>query len=458
MPVWMSLGLQGLALVLLYVGLRGRLFRHIGAVFILVAVIFHGLSELVISLDPSADTFRAPFGGYIGPLVANWLTLVSPAILLCTITYLFVLGRTRHDPGPPQTDSLRLLDWRIVAVAVVPLYALTVLGKVQASSQGIDPIGANYLASGLTAQFLLLGVVVLSYGLITTHNDRWTIPVLVGQSAALALLGERFTVIAAGLLLLFALARAGKRPSRKVVGTLVVLAVVLGVAISASRSVVGRTAFAYGSDSQTRASALLSGLGQIGSPATRHQVAVDYVYRFDANTYPALILDHLRHGSRPTGMAPISNDLAITVPRFLNPTKLGSSLATRDDGSYLSFYYGLPLTTDNKGNVVGVNYLAGMFGVVLALGGVAGLLGASVLLGVFFGFCDRWLKRQASPVSFLIALGLMYCVLLYEQGVGPYPIVGRGVLVVATGIALLGFVRRMARKAGGIAEPAAPLA
>src|SRR5205823_7579954 len=122
----------GIAVFILYVSLRRNIFRHVGAIFILIAVIYHGASEIVTAVDPAGNSFRATLGNSFAADLQQWIGLVSAAILLSTCTYVLILGR-RNRRNTTATDAgdlgrtLGFFDWRIVALIVTPLYLYSIL-------------------------------------------------------------------------------------------------------------------------------------------------------------------------------------------------------------------------------------------------------------------------------------------------------------------------------------------
>ncbi len=73
-------------------------------------------------------------------------------------------------------------------------------------------------------------------------GDRWTVPVLVAQSAVLALVAERLLIITGALMLIYALSRMGTRLKRNHVVVGLVLLALFGWAITAARGAEGRYA------------------------------------------------------------------------------------------------------------------------------------------------------------------------------------------------------------------------
>ncbi len=92
--VILGLLIQLVALVLLFNRLGHTWYSHLGAIFVLMAVLYHGISEIFISLFSSQDAYRSLFEAkYVGQFVL----LISVAILVFTIAYVWAIG---SRPGP----------------------------------------------------------------------------------------------------------------------------------------------------------------------------------------------------------------------------------------------------------------------------------------------------------------------------------------------------------------------
>jgi hypothetical protein len=423
----LGLLLQGSALILLFRRLRRDWVRHIGAVFILLAVLYHGANEIILGLFPGYDPYRPLVDPttYVGMFVL-W---VSVAILMFTVAYLAALG---HKPAPiPQADidrqwarSARFFDWRIMLVAAVPLMVVSLGGQtstalINAPQQGVAA------TVGLANQYFLLALVLASFGIVTRFGRRWIIPVVMVQSLLVAAIAQRAVILFAAALLLYAMSRVGIRLKRRQLAFFAGIAVILTLAITSARASEGRLATTSGDS--LRFGFLVAGLGQIGSPIAWHQVAADLGYRFDGNSFGALELEALDRGFPPLGTIPLQNDLLLAVPSFLNPNKDSSDLGTRVEKVYAEEHLGLSEFQIAPGEWLDI--LPTQLGTITGYWGPWGILGAAILLGLVFGRADRWLLRTVSPVRLLLALGLLYCALDYEGSFETYTVTFRGILL-----------------------------
>ncbi len=423
----LGLLLQGSALVLLFWRLRRDWVTHIGAVFIVLAVLYHGVNEIILGLFSGYDPYRPLVEPktYVG-LFVLW---ISVAILLFTIAYLAALGRKptpipRGDTERQLAQSVRFFDWRIMIVAAIPLMAVSLGGQVSSALISAPQSGST-AAVGLANQYFLLALVLASFGIVTRFGRRWLVPILIVQSLLVSAIAQRAVILFAAALLLYALARVGTRLKRRQLTFFAGVAVILTLVITSARASEGRLATTSGDS--LRLQFLVAGLGQIGSPAAWHQVAIDLGYRFDGNSFGALELEALDRGLSPLGTTPLQNDVLLAVPSFLNPNKDSSDVGTRVEKVYAEQHLGLSEFQIAPGEWLDI--LPTQLGVITGYWGPWGILGAATLLGFLFGRADRWLLRSVSPVRLLLALGLLYCALDYEGSWETYTVTFRGILL-----------------------------
>jgi hypothetical protein len=421
----LGLLLQGSALLVLFWRLGHDWFTHIGAIFILLAVLYHGANEIILAVFPGYDPYRL----LVDPTyVSQFVLWVSVAICLFTLAYLTALGR---KPTPIPRDHLeherarsaRFFDWRIMLIAAAPLMAVTLGGTGALPNGNLQGQGASAIA-GLSDQYFLLALVLVSFGIVTRFGRRWLVPVLLVQSVLVAAIAARAVIFFATALLLYALARVGLRLKRRQLAIAAGSAVLLTLLITSARASEGRLATTSGES--LRLQFLLAGIGQIGSPAAWHQVFADLGYRFDGNSFGAMELEALDRGVPALGTAPLQNDVLLAVPSFLNPNKDSTDIGTRVEKIYAEEHLGL--FGLNVGPGVWLDILPTQLGVITGYWGPWGLVAASVLLGLLFGLADRWLLRAMSPVRLIAGLGLLLCAVDYENSWDTYTVDARGVL------------------------------
>lgn len=430
-PLILTLGCSAAALVVLGVALRrGGVFSYVGPLFVGMAVLFHGLAEVLARLTPGSGAYRLLVDR---ARVDDWLMWAGPAILAFVVGYLVVLRRGRSQPVDSDSETERFLDWRWCLLATIPVYLVAVQGEGFVS--GSQSEGDTYFRTGVTDQFLLLGVVLTAFAIVLRFGRF--MPVALCQSVALLLLGKRATVVGGLVVLCFLLARQRNPPTRRQIGTLVLVGVVGSLALSSARSVAGRENFAVGGSPMDRVGALIAGVRGLFNPAVRSELSTDYVYRFDGNAYPALLLEAQREGVNPAGLSHLRVAVDLAVPSFVNPAKKDRPEFERDEKGFLNVHYGLPANVD---------FLPTFLGSWLAVGGPWVLLGLSLFFGAGLGAVDRWL-RGVGPARTAVAAGLAACALTYPRGFQALPVAMRGVLTLAVAVWGFHFASRLLRRA-----------
>ncbi len=424
-----GLAIQLVALILLFRRLGHTWFTHIGAVFITLAMAYHGLNEILLWCFPDRDVYRLLVST---AYVSQFVLWISVAILLLTLAYLASLGRSPETPSRAETDEQlarirRVFDWRLMLIVATPLIVLTVAGQYYATGATTGSGVAQPLdfGAGLALQFLLLAIMFATFGLICRFGIRWLLPALSVQSTILALLGERLQILVTAALLLYALARVGISIKRWQLGLGLAVLVLVAVVLTSARAAEGRILTTAGTS--LRFDFLAAGVVNIGSSNTRDLVAADLGYRLDGNSFGAMELQALDNGSPSLGPAPLWNDLLLAVPSLLNPDKNASSVETRSEKQYAETYLSLPLREVYLG--VFQDILPTQLGATMGFWGPGGMLVVALFLGAVFGIVDRWLLRRLSPTRLLIGVALLSCVLFYERSWDTYSVTFRGILL-----------------------------
>src|SRR5664280_1304105 len=154
--VVLGLLIQIVALALLFAKLGRTWFRHLGAIFILMAVLYHVVGEIFIALFPSGNPYRLLFDPkYEGQFVL----LVSMAILVLTIAYVWAIGK-RPGPVPPAETpgaalTKRIFDYRLMLLVTGPLLILTLGGQGYGSNGGLQGGASVGVTLGLTQQYFV---------------------------------------------------------------------------------------------------------------------------------------------------------------------------------------------------------------------------------------------------------------------------------------------------------------
>src|SRR5882757_4680361 len=112
MSVLLAIGLacQALAVLLVFIVLGRGAIGLIGAAFIGVAVVFHGLTEVVQIWTPF--NLYDPYATQ--EMVDKWVWVAGVAILVLTLSYLVTLRQVPNREANSRLPSSRLptFDWR----------------------------------------------------------------------------------------------------------------------------------------------------------------------------------------------------------------------------------------------------------------------------------------------------------------------------------------------------------
>jgi hypothetical protein len=262
---------------------------RIGFLFAAMSFLFHGLPEILLSLFPSSagGSFRDfTSEEYLG----LWIALVTTGLVAYCIAYSFTARKTTNSGSRlPQLleglDKVYFLRWQVIVGLAVPDFLYVALR--------LEDNAGGYWLSGLSNEYMLF-LVVLSFATfeLKYRGAGFGLASLLYVSL-MALSGERARILAPVLLTLSAAARYGIYfPWRK----LLFAAALVGagfVSISLSRSVGGR--FSAGEGIQERTAAIAEGL-TASSGSTDNAVLSDTVYRFDGNSFGAIVLQRQADG------------------------------------------------------------------------------------------------------------------------------------------------------------------
>ncbi|TDC01600.1 hypothetical protein E1091_02510 [Micromonospora fluostatini] len=296
---------------------------------LLVAVVFHGATEVMQWLWPGRNFFRA----YLDQAAVDaWTLLVSVAIAAYGAAYGALVGWTgrRGPAGPVDRDAgLHRLRMRWLLVLVVPLLAATWQGRgalqplAPARVDEVIPEREGILVD-LAGQFLVPLVALAGAVVVIRHGMRWLLPVLLVESLALVVAGTRAMIVFAGVLTVVGAAMHGVRPSRRQIAMIVVVMTAATALISSTRAVAVREVFHAGEGSGGRLTALVEGAGRMHTGEGREAILDDVVYRFDGNTFAAIVYQGLRGSGEPIGLATVGNNLTMLAPSLLVPDKVAS--------------------------------------------------------------------------------------------------------------------------------------
>jgi hypothetical protein len=415
MSALLAIGLlfQAAALTVVFGAFGRHAFRLVGPAFIVLAVVFHGVTEVIQLLGLAPNPYRALIPQAV---VDEWVALVSVAILLMAVAYGFALSipvklLSQRNPG------VTVLRWQVLLVVAAPLYVVALSGR--ASSQ------EEYWLGGLSSQFLTLAFVLASFDFIRRRGGRHFVPVLLAQSVLLAPVGSRWSVVAAALLTVWALGFVGRPPARRQGLTVLAVAVLATVIVSSARTAAVTDPASHftaesGATPSQRVDLMIGGVKALPTAWRDEQFWADWIYRVDGNSLPALVSEaSAQRGISPRGFDRMAGVGLVAVPRVFYPSKLSNDPTALNEEEAVVSHYGLPSNVD---------FLDPTLGMVYAYVGPVGLLVGAILIGVAFAVFDRWLFERVTTVRVFAGVGVLLCVLLYERGLQVYPLTLRGVV------------------------------
>ena len=426
MSVTLALGLllQGLAVGVVLLLRPRHSAVGLGALFVGVATIYHGVTELVQQIAPGDNPNRRLTSD---SQVADWTLLIGISLLAFTVGYAVIARRSSVRLGVTRERVVEYLDWRPTVAFALVLVAIMAVGKGKASP-GVDgsaPTGDLYVTSGLVTQFLPIALSLASFAILARTRGRGLVLVLAAQCALHTLAGQRLEVAISAACLLYLLWLVGIPISRKQCLAVVALVAVSYLVILNARAIAGREKFDEGSGFSQRLNAVTSGV--VNSEYVTQAGAVrDLGVRLDGNSYPSIILKNILNGAPTVGFVVLGDDVKIAVPRFLDPGKLNSSLESRSLKTRLSSMYGITNSYDR---------LPTQLGELLPIGGPALMVVLAATGGLMLAGLERLLVGWRSPFGILGLLALANGILLYEGGLQIYTLSARGVFVI--GIVLM---------------------
>lgn len=427
------LAVQMTAVVLMVVRLRSRWTQHVGAWFLLAAFLFHGVSILTTKQTVPSQALE------------SWLLVISPALLVYSVVYCAVVRVRVERPVADARSVVRTFPPQVLALLVAPLAIATLTGVGYLANGADTDTQGPYWIQGLSAQFLILGVTLLSFGIIVTKGRRWALPALLFQSILLASIGQRLEVFAGAVLLLYAMSRYGMRPSKAQLTWIVVVLVFLGLSITATRETEGRVAYLERSSASDRIGALVLGAFRLDKAAEAQNSALGG--RIDGNTFGALVLGSLdEHPGFEVGMEPFKNSVMLAVPSFIFTSKLSTDITKRSDEAFLIDRLQLPFT----------DYLPTPLGGIVGYYGRLGLFLGVMILAIGLARVDTWMNRDSTPGRLVLGMSLMLCISFYERSFEAWIITARGTLLLLIAVKAVTAVRRTVRRAHwGLPVPAA---
>jgi hypothetical protein len=442
-----ALLVQCVAVALLRHRLGRRWLRRPVTVLVLASVVELGIGPGLLTVPSIGinDTFRL---GVQVSFIDSADLIMAIAMLALTCTYLLTHPEhavTRRRPDDTAIVT-RALDWRLLAVACVPLTVLTAAGR--GYNDGTADGQGTSLATSLVTTFFIVVVLAAAAAFLMRHGIRWVLPVLIIQSAVLAVAGERTPVLMDAIALILMLLFVGVRvPVPQLTAAIGVTALVM-LAISGVRVQQGRGLFYTDSGLSTRVGALATGLSAVGesqgtsdTPGLLTQFAV----RVSSADYAGAILQAISEGQPRLPSVDVPESLLLAVPSFLWPAKLDQE-TTLDPAQTQIDAFGLQ----------NVNFIPGMPGLYIGYLAPLWLVVLFGMLGIAFGWFERWLLRECTPARLVLLGGAVITALWFEAGLPTMLVQMRSTGVLALTVHVAGVLRnrpRSARSSTALAVP-----
>ena len=419
--------IQVAAAVILRLRLGRSWLAHPFTLLIVMAIIYHGLSALLLAI-PDIDEGNI-YRGFISPTALDDAALLAAAAILAGVVG-YLVTRPRSLPSANDHERalvVRVLNWRWTLILCVPLVLASVSGQGKFAGKPLDASQDSWLTL-MAVQFLMVLLVVTSFSIVTERGSAWFLPALTLQTAALALAGQRLELLAAAAMLWVLLRRVEKQPpTRQLVGGLAV-ASLLVLGIPSTRADVGRQLFYTNTSAADRLSsmgeAMIQGLsGSSGSPSsaadpTHGSLLSQFANRIDSNSFLGAVQDSFAAGADRLNVSMIPTSLTRAIPSIFLPGKLDGPVETRDPETAAIVYLGIPAR----------DYLPGVFGLYLPNTGVVGLPVFAMTFGLIFGFAERFSLARVTPSRLVLLALLVQGAMFYEAGLPVFMVILRGAL------------------------------
>ncbi|MDO9556273.1 MAG: hypothetical protein Q7J82_01650 [Coriobacteriia bacterium] len=377
---------------------------------IIVAVVYHGLNELLL-LIPGADMGNMYRAGldlsdvYLGAFV------VSGGILIASLAYLVALGhdgRRAHPDISGLQAAMRPLDWRLLLAVTIPLAVVTFSGRGYGGGVILDSRNMSFLEIIASALFLVL-VILTTFAFVMKHGRRSFIPAVAVQSVIVAACGQRLEVLLATVVICMMVTAFTVAPTKRQLITVFLISSLLVVSITSVRAESDRVLF----NSDTGLFQRVAGMGTalfdvttVEGRAERGMLA-QVTERFDANEWAGAVMHGLDTQEPMGGLGGVFTSLGLAVPTIINHSKLESGLSVLNNKWAQVYYF----------HLVPVDHLPGHFGLWLGLVGPWIYLPLMGVFGFAFAKLEKWTLRKASAARIILFVLLAVGALFYERGI-----------------------------------------
>jgi hypothetical protein len=425
-----ALVVQAAAIVLLRRRLGRHWLRHPVVLLVLTSVVYQGLSPVLLTI-PSVGVWDTYRNGIQQSFTNTAVLIMSAGLLALTVAYLLTYPERADIPAEEDdpATAARVLDWRLLMAACVPLAVLTYEGRGYNGAQSMN--NSTPVTTDLAATFFTVLIVLAAFAFLLRHGSSWFLPVLLAQSLLLAAAGERTPIVIDAIALVLLLARTGRRPTQHQLHAAVGLTVIGILAITGVRAEQGRSLYYSDSGLSQRLTALRNGLfaGTSGSPAGPGLVAQAAV-RLDGVDFAGAILQAEHLGQPRLSAAYVPESLLLAVPSATWSSKLSH-------GNGLNPFL---LEIDDFG-LQDTNFLPGFSGLYMGFLSPPWLMAFLAAFGAVAGWAEQWLLRRCTPTRLVLFVGAVTAAIWLEPGLPSMLVDLRAAVAVAVVVKLVQVVR-----------------
>lgn len=376
-------------------------------IMLIFAFVYHGVSELLLLIPDVGSinmyrTSQSNLDYHLGSLI------IGSAMFVATSGYLLALGKIQKRNVSTQDLALaiRVLDWRLLVIALVPLAVYTYSGQGFSSGKILDSSSMSFLEI-LASSFFTALLTLLSFVVIAKFGVGAVLPALVIQSILIAAAGQRLQVLIAAIVVLMMSKLIGVQVSRKTTIALTLVAVILLFGITSVRENSGRDIFYSDSGIWQRINAIVSSTMSMNSNSdgSNRPLLAQFAERIDSNEWAAGIAAGMSE-RQPPGLAGVLESTGQLVPAILNPDKRNMSLLAISPEQFQINYY----------RTMQADHLPGHFGMWLGISGIYWYFPLMFAFGFSFGLLEKWIFHRITAARLIWLVLLSIGAFTYEGG------------------------------------------
>lgn len=439
--LFMAFLIQIVAVVVLRHRLGMRWLRRPVTILVITACVYNGFSESLLAI-PSIrawDTYRFGTKQYYIDVAT---LVVSVGLLAFVVCYLAVKPEriSTNALVNPSEVAARIVDWRLFALASIPLAVLTYEGRgYNSTNSTTEPVG---ISTNVSSEFLIVLISLAAFGILVRYGIRLFVPVIIAQLALLAATGERAPLLMGLIATLVLLSYVGLRPSGRQVGLIIGLSVVTILGLTGYRTVSGRGIYQQNTSLSARVESIRSGLYTLvhasNSNNTSPGLVAQVAGRLDGNAFAGDVIQSLDSGHMTLGAAPVWESALVVIPSAVWPSKLAHAEINPMLPEFEAF-----------GIQPGIGTWAGPIptfsGLYIGDVGPYGDVVFMAFMGLLFGFGEIWLFRRFTAARIAMLAATVQAALSYEAGLPAMLVALRTGIILAIAVWLIGIPQGLTR-------------